>query len=109
MAQDWKDLLGAIGSSLPAGEEPAAQSRPAKAVKRSVKLFYETKGRAGKPVTILADFVGMDDDEIETLASEIKRSLGTGGSVRGGEILVQGDRRPALRLLLKKKDFTVKG
>lgn len=110
MAADWKDILGALGN-LPEGPEtevPAADdSRPAE--KRSVTLFYERKGRAGKPVTILADFSGIGDGEIEQLASSLKRSLGTGGSVRGGEILIQGDRRVDLRKLLEKSGFKVKG
>ena len=38
----------------------------------------------------------MPDDEVEDLASKMKRRLGTGGSVRGGEILIQGDRRQAV-------------
>lgn len=108
MSGDWRDALASLSESLPEGNaEPAAEK--VKETKRSVTLFFERKGRGGKPVTSLADFEGIDDDGIETLASELKRSLGTGGSARGGEILIQGDRREQLRRLLTDKKWRVKG
>ena len=108
MSGDWRDALASLSESLPEGNaEPAAEK--AKETKRSVTMFFERKGRGGKPVTILADFEGIDDEGIETLASELKRSLGTGGSARGGEILIQGDRREQLRRLLTDKKWRVKG
>ena len=108
MSTDWRDALAGLGASLPEGD-PEPETPKVKDEKKSVTLFYERKGRGGKPVTILGDFEGIDDDGIESLASELKRSLGTGGSVRGGEILIQGDRREQLRTRLKEKGFKVKG
>ncbi len=108
MNNDWRDALAALGASLPAGQE-TEEAPKAEVGKKAVTLFFERKGRGGKPVTILADFEGMDDDAIEALASELKRSLGTGGSARGGEILIQGDRREQLKSILKNKEFRVKG
>lgn len=112
MNADWKDMLSAL--ELPEGEQTVAgsgQTAPTgndRKVKPTVTLFYETKGRAGKPATILAQFAGMTDDEINALASDIKRTLGTGGSCRGGEILLQGDRREQVRKLLQSKGIKVK-
>ena len=105
MATDWKDILG--GLAVPSADDTSESSNLTaarednKPSRKSVTLFYERKGRAGKPVTILAEFTGTDDDGIETLASDLKRRLGTGGSVRGGEILIQGDRREEVKKLLK--------
>lgn len=56
-------------------------------------IILEKKGRAGKQATIIAGFENVSDSDIQSLASDIKRRLGTGGSARGGEILIQGDRR----------------
>jgi translation initiation factor 1 len=40
------------------------------------------------------------DENVRRIAAQLKSALGTGGSARGGEILVQGDRRnDVLRLL----------
>lgn len=89
------------------GASGSEQQGSEKAKKPQVTLFYERKGRAGKEATILADFVGLNDDEIAVLASEIKRKLGTGGSVRGGEILIQGDRRKEIREMLTQRGFMV--
>ena len=110
MAPDWKDLLGSL--NLPQGEENESETalrHDSKPAAKKVTLFYETKGRGGKPVTILADFEGVTEQEIASLASDLKRSLGTGGSTRGGEILIQGDRRETLRKNLAARGFKVKG
>ena len=113
MTNDWKDALAALGNTLPEGDEnireTASESNEKKNTPKSVTLFYEKKGRAGKPATILADFAGVDEKDLSVLASELKSRLGTGGSVRGGEILIQGDRRNDLRALLSARGFKVKG
>ena len=109
---DWKDILSAIKAPEPtdvSSDSTAAEETPTPKKKKGVTLFFETKGRNGKAATILADFVGCDETEIIELASDLKRKLGTGGSVRGSEILIQGDRRNDLRKLLTANGFKVKG
>lgn len=107
---DWKDILA--GLSVPDSAEAQSNSgletnNTTKPSKKKVKLFFERKGRHGKSVTILADFEGVDADEIERLASWLKQRLGAGGSTRDGEILIQGDRREQIRKLLTDKEYTV--
>lgn len=109
MSQDWKDMLA--GLDLPESQaeaEPTPETSP-KSKNKSVTLFFERKGRAGKSATILADFSGIDREEITALASELKQRLGCGGSERDGEILIQGDRRQDLRKLMSDRGFKVKG
>lgn len=108
---DWRDALASLASGMDAGEDvkEVEEVETVKKENKKVTIFYERKGRAGKEATILADFEDTDNDEIETLASELKRKLGVGGSVRNGEILIQGDRREKLRTLLGQKGFKVKG
>lgn len=109
-SSDWKDILA--GMSIPAESDESSQIDIVtckKSLPKSVTLFFERKGRAGKTATILADFIGIDEEEIKVLASDLKRSLGCGGSVSGGEILIQGDRRNDLRRILIAKGFKVKG
>lgn len=113
MADDWKDMLARLNVGA-ADITPETASEASEHVsdkpRLSVKMFYERKGRGGKEATILADFEGLnDEDDLNRLASEIKRSLGTGGSCRGGEILIQGDRREPIRKLLEARGFKVKG
>jgi translation initiation factor 1 len=78
---------------------------PAKVV---VKLRLEKKGRGGKSVTVL-DGLPNNSDFLEGLAKELKKSLGTGGSVAGATVELQGEWRERLRVLLSQKNFLVKG
>ena len=84
----------AANPDLPAGEEQA-ETAPAESARRhadKLQVVIERKGRAGKTATIIAGFT-CSDEEVADLATRLKTRLGTGGSARGGEILLQGDRR----------------
>jgi translation initiation factor 1 len=73
-----------------------------------VKLRIEKKGRSGKIVTVLHG-LPENSDFLEGLAKDLKRSLGTGGSVVGATIELQGECRERLRVLLPSKNLSVKG
>lgn len=81
---------------------------PAKTGKKPVLTIYFER-RRGKDATIISAPQGMDDADIADLASRLKRSLATGGSVRGGEILLQGDRRSDLKRMLTAWGYVVRG
>lgn len=97
-------------TDLPEGEQNEAKDiqkdKPAK--RESLHIVMEKKGRGGKTATIIEGFQ-CSDDEIDEIARELRKRLGTGGSARGGEILIQGDRRADVARLLREKGFTVKG
>ncbi|MFN4299152.1 MAG: hypothetical protein ACK4EX_05380 [Thermaurantimonas sp.] len=59
--------------------------------KNVVELHYEIKGRNGKPVTIVRNLPASMD--LEQTASELKKVLSTGGSIKDGEIVLQGNCR----------------
>ena len=67
----------------------------------------EVKGRKGKTVTTIFGFE-LDDDELKDLAAQLKRCCGTGGSVKNGVIIIQGDHRDALIAELKNRGFKAK-
>lgn len=68
---------------------------------QKLRIWFETKHRGGKAVTIVAGFVGKGSD-LEILGKQLKQACGTGGSVKEGEVLVQGDHREkVLQWLLK--------
>lgn len=93
---DWRERLAALlpddaGELSQEPELPASQSHEALQTAR-LDIVLDRKGRAGKSATIISGFT-IGDDKIDELASKMKRRLACGGSVRGGEILLQGDRR----------------
>lgn len=96
------ELFKSANPDLPEGEapeEPAVESVKGPGV---LDIVFEKKGRAGKQATIIAGFDVDDADRLQTVASELKRRLGAGGSARGGEILIQGDRRKdVLKILVE--------
>jgi translation initiation factor 1 len=72
-----------------------------------IRIRREVKGRRGKTVTIVCGFES-DIGEIKKLAVQLKRLCGTGGSVKDGEIIIQGDHREAIKKKLEQLAFRVK-
>jgi len=70
-----------------------------------LRVILETKHRAGKTVTIVYGFEGADAD-LEALGKALKNFCGTGGSVKDGEIIIQGDHRQKVFQYLKQKGFS---
>jgi len=72
-----------------------------------VRVGRETKGRRGKGVTLITG-LPLDDDGLRVLAKELKQRCGTGGTVKGGVIEIQGDHRDLLVAELKVRGYSVK-
>ena len=60
-----------------------------------IRVQREVKGRKGKTVTAVSG-IQIEDGELKNLAAELKRRCGTGGSVKDGVIIIQGDHREIL-------------
>ena len=107
---DWKEQLAAL-NGLPEGEETAPQAPPAPDQgcdqKGMLHVVVEKKGRGGKTATIIEGF-DCPDEAIDEIAREMRRRLGTGGSARGGEILIQGDRRDDVLAFLRARGLKAK-
>jgi translation initiation factor 1 len=73
-------------------------------VKQCIRVQMERKGRGGKTVTIVRGFEGSAAD-FKELARKIKSHCGTGGSVKDGEIIVQGDVKQKVVAFLKKLGY----
>lgn len=98
------DARGFVFSTDPSFrfEEEAQETQdtlPANQQKLRIRL--DTKQRAGKAVTLITGFVGKEED-LEDLGKKLRNFCGTGGSVKDGEAIVQGDQRDkVLQWLLK--------
>jgi len=71
---------------------------------QKLKVRLDTKQRAGKAVTLVEGFSGLEND-LEELGKKIKTFCGTGGSVKDGFIIVQGDQRDKVVQWLLKNNF----
>jgi len=60
-----------------------------------VRVGRETKGRAGKGVTVITG-LPLATTALEALATQLKKKCGSGGTVKDGVIEIQGDHRDAL-------------
>ncbi len=74
------------------------------AAEQPLRVILETKHRAGKTVTIVYGFEGKEDD-MNALGKALKNHCGTGGSVKDGEIIIQGDHRQKVFQYLKQKGY----
>lgn len=69
-----------------------------------LKVVTDSRHRAGKLVTLVLGFRGRSAD-LELLGKKLKTHCGTGGSVKNGEIIIQGDQREKVMAWLKKEGW----
>ena len=72
-----------------------------------VRLHRQSKGRAGKPVTLITG-LDINPGELKKLAKTIKTKCGVGGKIEGHNILLQGDKRAVIKIELESLGYTVK-
>ena len=72
-----------------------------------VRVGRETKGRKGKGVTVISG-IPLDQSGMADLAKELKSRCGSGGTIKDGNIEIQGDHRDALIAELQKRGWQVK-
>ncbi|MFM9911256.1 MAG: translation initiation factor [Chitinophagaceae bacterium] len=101
------DNRGIVYSTDPAFkfEEDSIEPNSVVPARQKLKVMLETKHRAGKAVTVVYGFVGKNE-ELETLGKQLKNYCGTGGSVKDGEAIVQGDQRDKVLQWLLKNGYT---
>lgn len=83
------------------------KDKPAATGDGIVRLHRETKGRGGKAVTIIKG-LPLAGDALKTLAKQLKKKCGVGGSLKGENVEIQGDQRELLKAELEKLGYTVK-
>ncbi len=108
---DWKQRLGVVYSTDPNftyEEDIVEEAETLAPEKQSLRLSISKKHRAGKEVTLVTNFLGTTED-MQALGKTLKEKCGVGGSVKDGEIIIQGDQREKLRGILTKLGYKFKG
>lgn len=104
---DWKSRLGTVYSTNPDFEyasETAQEQETLAPGKQRLRVALDRRNRGGKQVTIVADFVGTDDD-LKELCKLLKQKCGVGGSAKEGEIIIQGDFRDKIVQILTEAGY----
>lgn len=105
---DWKERLNIVYSTNPNFEYSTDEKEENETLpkqQQKLRVSIEKNHRGGKTVTIVKNFTGCEADAKE-LGRMLKTRCGVGGSVKDGEIIVQGDFKEKVIEILKKEGYT---
>ena len=99
------DGLPPAPEGLPADSGQQLEASPARKNRGRVDIIRQKAGRGGKTVTVIKGFVGIGLTEKEHLAKAMREACGTGGTVKNGQIEIQGDKRQEVARILIEANF----
>lgn len=105
---DWKDRLGVVFSTNANYEYDTDSTEEVETLPKNqqhLRVRMEKNGRGGKTVTIVKGFVGTEED-MKSMAKMLKTRCGVGGSMKDGEVIIQGDLKDKIVGLLKSDGYS---
>jgi translation initiation factor 1 len=109
MSKKDKNRINVVYSTNPDfkfEEEYDTEADTLKPEQQHLKVYLDRLG-GGKLLSRVTGFVGKNED-VEALGKLLKQKCGVGGTVKEGEILIQGDHREKIILLLTKEGYKAK-
>ena len=94
-----------LAAPIPLLVESVHAPKPVRKHRGRVDILRVKAGRGGKTVTVVKNFVGIGLPEKEQLAKAMQRACGTGGTVKDGQIEIQGDKRTEVARILTEANF----
>ena len=108
MAKKKKNKIGVMYSTNSNFEYEFESEEETLAIENQrLEVWIDKKNRGGKVATIVRGFIGLDSD-LKELGKDLKSACGVGGSVKNGEIIIQGNVRDKVMKLLQKKGYYCK-
>lgn len=110
MAKDWKDRLGVVYSTNPDFNYETDREEETETLspeEQKLRVSLDRRQRKGKTVTLVQGFIGREED-LKELGKLLKRRCGVGGSVKDGEIIVQGEWLQKVKRVLEELNYNVR-
>lgn len=110
MSKKNKDRLNVVYSTNPNFQYEVESNEEIETPEPKFQKLYvsiDKKQRAGKEVTLIEGFIGTEND-LKELGKILKSKCGVGGTVKDGEIVIQGNFRDKIIELLQKEGYQVK-
>ena len=107
-SNDWKERLNVIYSTNPDFKYETLDEEEVNTIdkkQQKLRVSIEKKSRGGKTVTLIKGFVAAEDD-LKELGKLLKTKCGVGGTVKDGEILIQGEFKLKIIEILKSEGYT---
>ncbi len=106
---DFSDLGGLVYSTgnQSSSSDDTIEENEFKPEEQYLEAHFSNKGRGGKTVTVIKGFKG-SEIALKALGKFLKNRCGVGGSVKDGEIIIQGNIRDKVMKILQEEGYRVK-
>jgi len=102
MGANWEDTWSSDNKGITSSVSAVVRKRPEQHL-----LSCTREKRRGKIVTVIQPFF-LENNTLKVLLKELKKDLGTGGTIKTDTLELQGDVASPLQSILEKKGYRFK-